>query len=1189
MLGIFTLLMATNGYAQSQKYKGYPNKSSDKDVLKGFIDPPKGYGNVPFYWWNGDTLNKERLKEQLDILSTSATDGFAISYVHTSPRVDTLENKNGYGLSGMTEPGQPKVFSQEWWDIWNWFSGECGKRGLGLGLDDYTVGWNGNGYYPDELDTMSVFKGYKGELVIKVDTVPGGKVFESVVPDDLLTMVVWPGKIELTEKINNGQIRWTSPKGQDYYIYTITTKPGHVIHPQHGEKLIDVYFNRFESKMDSAGRKGMNYFFQDELAYPINMLSWSDDFRDEFLKRKGYDILPYLPALKAYIGDITPKIRLDYCEVLMDLSEERFYKPIYEWHADRGLIYGCDNFSRGKNPTAYIDYFRAMSWYTAPGNDAPSRGSSFLETKVSSSISHLYKRPRTWLEAFHSMGWGSSGAWLTQQIDHHFMAGGNLVCMHGLYYSTHGGWWEWAPPDFHFRMPYWPHMKQWLKYTERMSYLLSQGTHICDIALIYPTESMQAYPETKPNTVFDTALRLSNSGMDYDFIDFRSLRDADATSKALKIADEEYKIIILADMKAMHYSSLIKILDFYRSGGIVLATGNLPQASNKDGENDPEIDRIIKELFGISANEANGKKETKKQQNNAGGIGWYLSDSLEKYIPELITPDFLPEKGEGKVLHRRIGERDVYMVTDVEKDSECFFRSKGKVELWDANLGTTQVYPIIKETEDGTWLRMNKDASNSYLIVFSPGEPVMEKEESISTLSYQIQLDSEWDVELLPTLNNKWGDYRLPAFDGMIGAEARSFKYAPSVLIDSDWISANYDDTSWQEEIYGYGPQVETKTDDTDWMPVSFSWQYGVWDNPGSQGFHGLKGKVDNRFFILDKGENQQFRTFVFAPQKGLYRIETEGIIPDYIRIDKKEVKNETVPLTKGWHSLETAYSSSEKVNYTRRGSLIIDNRKRSMVVLYSANIPFADKQSGLYSNKISSKWGDTGHLLFDPYGGKYNEWNFRFEIAPGLEEMTLTVYGSNIKMWIDGEKIKSENIQIIENGDNWNKYQIKLQSRKNRVGIVAFSIQPEKGYQGAGIIKEPVRLKTTSGLLKAGDWAEEGALRNYSGGMYYRSKCNLPENHENKRVMLNLGDVIATCEVKINNKLAGILISPPYELDITQYIKEGENDIEVLVYSTLSNHYQTIPTPFRGEPKAGLIGPVQISVFTETGKIIND
>lgn len=49
------------------------------------------------------------------------------------------------------------------------------------------------------------------------------------------------------------------------------------------------------------------------------------------------------------------------------------------------------------------------------------------------------------------------------------------------------------------------------------------------------------------------------------------------------------------------------------------------------------------------------------------------------------------------------------------------------------------------------------------------------------------------------------------------------------------------------------------------------------------QGYHGLKGKVDDRFFILDKGKNQQFRTHVYAPRKRGYRIETDGVKPDRV------------------------------------------------------------------------------------------------------------------------------------------------------------------------------------------------------------------------------------------------------------------------------------------------------------------
>lgn len=69
-------------------------------------------------------------------------------------------------------------------------------------------------------------------------------------------------------------------------------------------------------------------------------------------------------------------------------------------------------------------------------------------------------------------------------------------------------------------------MKTWLAYTERLSYLLSQGDHVCDIALMYPTESMQAYPEATADVAFNVAMNLSQKGLDYDFVDFRSLRQS---------------------------------------------------------------------------------------------------------------------------------------------------------------------------------------------------------------------------------------------------------------------------------------------------------------------------------------------------------------------------------------------------------------------------------------------------------------------------------------------------------------------------------------------------------------------------------------------------------------------------------------------------------------------------------------
>jgi beta-xylosidase len=52
--------------------------------------------------------------------------------------------------------------------------------------------------------------------------------------------------------------------------------------------------------------------------------------------------------------------------------------------------------------------------------------------------------------------------------------------------------------------------------------------------------------------------------------------------------------------------------------------------------------------------------------------------------------------------------------------------------------------------------------------------------------------------------------------------------------------------------------------------------------------------------------------------------------------------------------------------------------------------------------------------------------------------------------------------------------------------------------------------------------------------------------------------------------------------VEITPYVKEGDNDLEVTVFSTLSNHYQTIPSAYRGVPLSGILGPVCVLCYND-------
>ena len=83
--------------------------------------------------------------------------------------------------------------------------------------------------------------------------------------------------------------------------------------------------------------------------------------------------------------------------------------------------------------------------------------------------------------------------------------------------------------------------------------------------------------------------------------------------------------------------------------------------------------------------------------------------------------------------------------------------------------------------------------------------------------------------------------------------------------------------------------------------------------------------------------------------------------------------------------------------------------------------------------------------------------------------------------------------------------------------------------------------------------------------------------NAVGKQTILDLGKVNATCQVKVNGEDVDILMHSPYKVDVSRYLRNGSNRIEILVYSTLSNHYQTIPSAYRGTPVSGLLGPVRL------------
>ncbi len=1194
-------------------YPGYPDRSAELDVLPGFRNPPPGYGEVPFWWWSGDTLNTERLLGQIHELHRKGISGVQVNYSH-------------YDTPGwLTEQDEPSIFSEDWWNVYSRISRECAKLDMGIGLSTYTIDWPRGAnnlfyqlfYHKEELNAFELQEGVKhrvkaGEklslaltskpVIIKTNNYAESSEYKplpqriSVYAYPVIDNQLQQGALNLDGFVTSDSLIWAAPEGEwEVREYLAVRRPGSLnpLMPASGDTVIAGFFQKFEDHAGSAA--GLNYFFNDELHIGLGKFAWGPDFADEFYHRKGYDLFEVLPAMWEEMGPITPKVRMDYADVRMSLMEERYFKPIYNWHASRGKIFGCDSGGRGLNPSEFGDYFRATRWYTAPGHDTPGGRADLIKGKVSSSIANLYQRPRVWLEGYHSLGWGATPAQLMFATRENYLYGCTLLNLHGLYYTTYGSFWEWAPPCYHFRMPYWEHMDVFLKYFERLSYLMSQGHMVTDVAVVYPVAPYEA--ETEPEkarvTTFDLGRKLMEAGINFEFIDHESLAKAVVEDGLLKVkeAGSEYHALVFADMSAVRWSSIEKAARFTEAGGHVYSVGTLPTASEQAGRNDPELEKMVEKAF------APARRMTNTEQTVAA-------------IEQAFVQDVRGMGQTVRALHRKAGFRDVYMVMDAKPGTVVEFRAKGAVELWDPWTGDTRPLKVVKETETGTQVALPLEEYEANIVVFTPGQNPVKLPEQQTTDEKEILLPREWKVRFIPTMDNRWGDFRMPVteYNDTIGIEARRFAWAgeDETLAQTAMLPAT-NDSLWEQKLHGFGTQfyvlgpvpqdVDIKKLEAElsrlkqvdknmpvkvgniilnWQPYDFSWRWGKEGDQGHQGYHGLKRTVTDDFLCLGKPSGGLNETrYVEEIEGGRYFVWSCATVEKPLMADvlfgtgPSPDKSHTSPVLM---PAKVYVNGAEQKNLEeglklRAGSnpLLVryDHAGRGHLVLRCREVPAPENRQPLSMRW----WGDEVVIPFDVKAGEREaEW-FRFVTAPGTSAIRLKALGK-VEAWINGEP-------MIQEQDG--RFTAKIVTERQT--IVALRVQPETaGITGGELIPDPVMIETDgSGTMPVGDWSEYGVLHNYSGGVRYTTCIKLTEDEASSAKALDLGKVAGTAEVIVNGKRAGIRVAPPWKQEVKGLFNEGENTIEVLVFNTLANHYQTIPSRYRGEPVSGLLEPVKL------------
>ncbi len=431
----------------------------------------------------------------------------------------------------------------------------------------------------------------------------------------------------------------SAPDGTVVRLVTAVPTAFDYLDPHAVGLLMDTVHHEYDRRVPDYLGTVIAGSFQDELP---GTNAWSHRFAEEFRARRGYDLLDHLPALFGTNATVAEgKIRADYYAVRAELTEEALFRPLADWHRERGLLLGSDQShpARAGYPSQstqiYTDYFRTHRWYSAAGSDHHG------DAKVHSSMAHLYGHERVWIEAFHSSGWGGTLEDTYDWLLPFLRSGANLYNPHASYFGTAGGWFEWAPPSTDWRQPYWKQYPAFSRAVARICSIMSWGSYAADVAVLHPTATMQALiPLDAPVQHFgdgrlgdghadaDETQRhyldlcgtnnwlgphvgtLDRHGISFDVVDDDSVQRAKATDGALRIRDLAFTAVLLPSASVLEEETARRLAELLDAGGRVVVVGRPPEtAAGRAGDDSvvaallahPRLERVRDPEAGAAA------------------------------------------------------------------------------------------------------------------------------------------------------------------------------------------------------------------------------------------------------------------------------------------------------------------------------------------------------------------------------------------------------------------------------------------------------------------------------------------------------------------------------------------------------------------------------------------------------------
>jgi hypothetical protein len=610
--------------------------------------------------------------------------------------------------------------------------------------------------------------------------------------------------IDLTDRLKpDGTLDWEVPAGDWTIMRFVSRNNGANTRPapqpgygfecdKFSGTALDDHFDNYIGKLlrkVSPRKTGAGWTMLHIDSWEMGAQNWTQNFREEFRKHRGYDPQPFYPAYTGLIVgslEMTERFLWDLRLTGQELVLENHAQHLKSLGRKYGLGLSIEPYDM--NPAADLDLGAVadvpMCEFWSPG---------YFNTIYSciegASVAHTMGRPVLAAEAFTAgslENWQQYPGSMKNQGDWAFCMGINRFVYHtfahkplgenyrpgmtmgpyGVHWDRGQTWWSMVP-DYH-------------RYITRCSYMLRQGLTVADVLYLTPGGAPHVFQP--PSSALDgEGILADKRGYSFDGCSPNILiEQAQVSNGRISFpGGTTYRLLVLPGFDTMLPAVLQKIEELVNAGATIVGSPPVKSPSLMDY---PDCDRQLQQIAGRLWGSPDTPVTLTQRKYGEGRIYWGgpFSKSENRLYPsyeataELLanmgTPEDFTATGPVRYTHRRTENHDIYFVANKRPqaiEADCTFRDGGdQPELWIPVIGEIQSLTKHYYHENGrTTIPMRFEPYESFFVVFSHGQagrPTNILPETNFSKPKQIAaLDGPWDVSFDP----KWGGPERIVFD----------------------------------------------------------------------------------------------------------------------------------------------------------------------------------------------------------------------------------------------------------------------------------------------------------------------------------------------------------------------------------------------------------------------------------------